>query len=375
MRRKGLLALFPSGARRELLRSVLDGENLHERFMLYGVDTLILEGITVKTNLDLSYNHLYFRLINSFYKSIAKLTIGSHGELSTALSAIYLRKDYRVILSFSEKCVYPLLFFRFLGFLNTKSIVLISIGLLEKINLLSQRGEKKSLSRLLREVKKISRIMTFSWQEYDVLTNYYKIKNVTFLPYGVDFNVFKPDESLSKKYDVISIGADKHRDFELLIRVARQMSNKRFLLITNPQHQNVLNKIDMPINIEVKIDIPLKEFCSLANSSSVVFLPVKENPYSGATTCLVQAMSLSKPVVVSRVAPISKGYGLVDGKNVIFVEPGNTDAATLAIGSLLIDKKNRKYIAMNARSHVENFLSLDKMINSIKECLYIEFAN
>ena len=55
----------------------------------------------------------------------------------------------------------------------------------------------------------------------------------------------------------------------------------------------------------------------------VVALPVRENSYSGATTVLLQAMALAKPVVVTRTAAIETGYGLEDGGNVRLVAPGD----------------------------------------------------
>ena len=55
----------------------------------------------------------------------------------------------------------------------------------------------------------------------------------------------------------------------------------------------------------------------------VVALPVRENSYSGATTVLLQAMALGKPVVVTRTKAIETGYGLVDGENCRLVAPGD----------------------------------------------------
>ena len=60
----------------------------------------------------------------------------------------------------------------------------------------------------------------------------------------------------------------------------------------------------------------------------VVALPVRDNSYSGATTVLLQAMALGKPVVVTRTAAIATGYGLEDGANVPCSSPPG-DAAAL----------------------------------------------
>ena len=72
----------------------------------------------------------------------------------------------------------------------------------------------------------------------------------------------------------------------------------------------------------------------------VVALPVRDNSYSGATTVLLQAMALGKPVVVTRTAAIATGYGLVDGENVRLVAPGDAAAFGRAVVELLRDERH-----------------------------------
>ena len=70
----------------------------------------------------------------------------------------------------------------------------------------------------------------------------------------------------------------------------------------------------------------------------VVALPVLDNSYSGATTVLLQAMALGKPVVVSRTKAIARGYGLADGDNCRLVEPGDAAGFAAALAGVLRDE-------------------------------------
>lgn len=371
-----IFALFPPGNRGYILQQTLKGEKVFERYMLYGIDQLMLNGLSVKTYFDCRNNYLIFKIINRLYKFFAKKIIGSHGDifwLAPAFSDLWKKG---VIFAFSEKCIYPVLFLRYLGLLKDKKIVLISIGLSEKLELLVDRGAKASLRRLLCEVASISKIITFSWSENNLLTKKYNFKNVIFIPLGVDIDIFKSIKNYSpKKYNVISIGADKNRDFDLLVKVANQMMDLKFLLITNSSHASQLKKEGIPANIDLKIDIPMSEVCDSIESSEIVFLPVKENLYSGATTCLLQAMSLSKPVITCNVGPISDGYGLMDNENVIFFKPQDINGSVLAISKLLSDKNLQIYIGSSARRHVMQFLTLDKMTCSISQIILSEMKD
>ena len=71
----------------------------------------------------------------------------------------------------------------------------------------------------------------------------------------------------------------------------------------------------MPSNINIVCDVPFSEIRALFAGARVVVLPVKENTYSGATTTLLQAMAMGKPIVASRVGATREGYGLRDGEN------------------------------------------------------------
>ena len=350
----------------------MQGEEVYERYMLYGVDRMILNDLPIETNLGSINKFSYLRVVNKLYKIVAKKIIGSHGDITWVSPVLSVKKKYDIIFAFSEKCIYPVLFLRFLGILRKKKIILISIGLSEKLQLLTDRGAIGALNRLLREIKGISKIVTFSWHEKNILTNHYHLDNVIFIPLGVDVNVFRSGGSTTDEFDIVSIGADKNRDFDLLIKVAEKMHDRKFLLITSKYHADNLRKKGIPDNVKLKVNIPIDEVCSLIDSSKIVFLPVKENLYSGATTCLLQAMSLEKAVITTYVTPISKGYGLEDQKNVVFVEPENIGMAVNVISQLLSDKKKLLDIGRAARGHVESHLTLDKMIDSLTEIVAFE---
>ena len=101
----------------------------------------------------------------------------------------------------------------------------------------------------------------------------------------------------------------------------------------------------------------------------IVALPVCENSYSGATTVLLQAMSLGKPVVVTRTAAIATGYGLVDGENVRLVVPGDGDALGRAIAAVLDDDGRAATLGARARETIELELRWDRYVDRLETVL------
>ena len=106
-------------------------------------------------------------------------------------------------------------------------------------------------------------------------------------------------------------------------------------------------------NVAVETDLPFDEMRNRLERARVVALPVLDNSYSGATTVLLQAMALGKPVVVTRTKAIASGYGLVDGENCRLVEPGDAAAFQRALGEVLRDEWHARALGARARATVE----------------------
>jgi glycosyltransferase involved in cell wall biosynthesis len=191
---------------------------------------------------------------------------------------------------------------------------------------------------------------------------------VRFVPFGVDVEAFRPRESPSD-IDVVSIGADPHRDFGLLLSVARAMPETGFLAVTTRDRARSLG--DRPGNVSVETDLPFDEMRRRLERAHVVALPVRENSYSGATTVLLQAMALAKPVVATRTAAIATGYGLEDGGNVRLVAPGDALGFGRALAEVLGEDDQAQALGARARATVESGLTWERYVGRLEEVLLV----
>src|SRR2546428_11529793 len=108
-----------------------------------------------------------------------------------------------------------------------------------------------------------------------------------------------------------------------------------YFSVTIAEHARALGSRSR--NVELETDVPLEQVRDRLARARVVALPVRDNSYSGATTVLLQAMAMAKPVVVSRTRAIADGYELKDGVNCRLVEPGDVEALERALDDLLAD--------------------------------------
>ena len=175
------------------------------------------------------------------------------------------------------------------------------------------------------------------------------------------------DRRAAFKLDVVSVGADPHRDFELLLEVAR--ASPRSASRSSPRKRRARLLSDIPANVTVEVDLPFEQMLERLELARAVALPVRENTYSGATTVLLQAMALEKPVVVSRTSAIATGYGLVDGENCRLVATGEAASFAEALGGILGDDVRARSLAACARQTVQRDLSWERYVGRLEEIL------
>ncbi len=213
-------------------------------------------------------------------------------------------------------------------------------------------------------------VVAYSQHEADELRSwlagYGFTPRVVFVPFGVDAEAFS-SQPVPTTVDVVSVGTDPHRDFALLLRVAERLPDVSFRIVTSRVHRRGLAAV--PENVSVETEIPFEEMRLRLAEARVVVLPVRENSYSGATTVLLQAMALGKPVVVTRTKAIESGYGLVDGENCRLVAPGDDAGFERALTGVLRDEFHARALGSSARATVERELTWERYVGRIEELL------
>jgi glycosyltransferase involved in cell wall biosynthesis len=162
------------------------------------------------------------------------------------------------------------------------------------------------------------------------------------------------------------VGADPRRDYALLLQVAARNPDLTFHIVAARER---LASFVTPANVSVEADVPLETVRERLAAARVVALPVQRNSYSGATTVLLQAMAMAKPVVVSRTDANARGYGLEDRFNCRLVEPGDVDAFESALLETLTGADASVALGVRARQSVERAFSWERYTDALWEIL------
>jgi glycosyltransferase involved in cell wall biosynthesis len=353
-----------------LRRSALSAERgAAVRYSLFGLDQLSARGHRTRHNLERGGTPpAWAAAAGGALKRLLEGAGGYGGDFATVLASVREMNRADVVFSTVDTVGIPLLLAKKAGVLRAP-LVYAAIGLPERLERLRNARMRRLYASALAST---AAVLTYSEHEAAVLREWLaargKTARVEFVPFGVDTAAFAPEDR-APSVDVVSVGGDPHRDYELLLRVADAMPASRFLLVTDAERARSLPPAST--NVEVLADVPFDAMRELLAGARVVALPVRDNSYSGATTVLLQALALGKPVVVSRTKAIATGYGLVDRENCRLVAPGDVEAFRLALASVLRDEREAHALGAGARATVERDLTWEQYVTRIERLLLV----
>ena len=335
-----------------------------ERYRLFGLDEIASRGAIVRHNLEHGRPARWSRAADKGLNRIVYGLGGYGGDFASLFPLLRTINASDVVFSTVDTVGIPLVLLRRAGVVR-RPIVYTAIGLPER--LVRLRG--KRTRRLYRSALLGTRaVVSYARSEAEWLRDWLGPRSpVVFVPFGVDTDAFKPQPDVQPDVDVVSIGADPRRDFDLLLTIARRQPDRSFWIVSS--RDNARGLASLPENVRLETDIPLEQVRDRLARARVVALPVRENSYSGATTTLLQAMAMGKPVVASRTDAIATGYELVDGVNCRLVPPGDADVFERTLLDVLAGADAAGALGTRARETVERSLSWERYTNALWELL------
>ncbi|HEY8776045.1 MAG TPA: glycosyltransferase family 4 protein [Gaiellaceae bacterium] len=336
-----------------------------ERYRLFGLDQLAARAGGVEHNLEDRGSPAWARTVAASINKPLYGIGGYGGDFATVLASLRRINQADVVFSTVDTVGIPLILLKQAGLVRPP-LVYVSIGLPERLAQLRSDRMQRLYARALRGTQAI---VAYAKSEVGQLSGWLgaEAPPIEFVPFGVDVEAFRPRPEITPDIDVVTVGADPRRDFALLLKIAARRPELSFRIVASAEHARTLR--DVPANVVVEIDIPLEQVRDRLVRARVVALPVRDNSYSGATTVLLQAMAMAKPVVVSRTAAISEGYELEDGGNCRLVPPGDAAAFERALLEQVTGAGAASDLGTRARQTVERSLSWERYTNALWQVL------
>lgn len=184
-------------------------------------------------------------------------------------------------------------------------------------------GPKRSvLARLYRSV---DRFVVFSSMEKPLYAEFFGIpeERIEFLHWGIRPPQLPEASSgapVAPKDFVLAVGRTG-RDYGVLMRAMARIPRCRALVVASPEN---LEGLDVPSNVEVRVDIPLAEVLHLMRASRFGVLPLAGGSAPFGHGALVLSMFSTRALIVTR-SPSFDDY-VKEGESCLSFEPGDDRA-------------------------------------------------
>lgn len=155
--------------------------------------------------------------------------------------------------------------------------------------------DDRARSSVVRDIEGIDGIIVFSENQRKIFASAgvpeEKIHPVDF---GVDTDFYSPAPSESR-FEVLSVGVDRGRDFESLVAAARLVPEARFDIVTQPGRL----RDALPANVTVHPPVSIESHRDNLRGAELVVVPTHDLAYPTGQSVLLEASACGKCVAVT----------------------------------------------------------------------------
>ena len=220
----------------------------------------------------------------------------------------------------------------------------------------------------------IDKFIFLSEGEYDyAVENYSKWKNkFSLLPFAVDLNMWKFEKSQKEKKNILFVGNDGFRDFELAEKLSHEILNNNFVYISefiNSENVNMNNSIIKKGSWGSPI-ISDSELKNEYYKAKLTIIPLKDSLQPSGQSVALQSLACGTPVLITNTKGFWDKKNFLDNKNIFFCEDNKLLTWVKKINSILEKNENElNELILDSQKLVQNRYSLDKFSKEIEKIL------
>ncbi|MEX2574295.1 MAG: glycosyltransferase family 4 protein [Balneolaceae bacterium] len=287
-------------------------------------------------------------------------------HLAQIIEALFIQHEYDIILSQSEKVGLPLAWI--MKYLRMKTP---HLSIVARITSRDKNKEKQKMWFVKKTKDHISRFIVWSSVQRKIAIEKLDVNpnRITHLKIGTDQKFWSPETSPPETDMICSAGMEM-RDYPTLIQALKTLDIPCHIAAgaTRGEIFNTVRRLYKINNLPKHLTVGFKkheELREIYNRSRFIVVPLLQTDSDNGLTTILEAMSMGKPVICSRVE------GLVDivreGVTGIFVPQGDSEAMKEAILELWNDPERCKKMGKAAREYIEENHSMERFVQAVKE--------
>lgn len=204
------------------------------------------------------------------------------------------------------------------------------------------------------------KFVTYSTAEKQLYSDYFDIP--TNRIDMIHWSVHRPHIDLNAPRivngDYICALGSQGRDFHTLLAAMKLLPSVQLVIVTHPQYLHGLN---IPDNVKVLTDVPLKQAHNVLAHSQLMVVPLRDSEVPCGHVTIVSGMFFSKPMIVTN--SIGVHDYIEDGETGLFHEAKNPIDLADKIEKLLSSPQLSARLAKNSLAFAEKYCTEKTVLN------------
>ena len=182
-------------------------------------------------------------------------------------------------------------------------------------------------------------------------------------PFSVDtdFWIQQNKSKVSKSGYILFVGNDSNRDPETFLKIVKELDYLEFRAVTNISSILDANFKNLIVHKGSfgSSNLTDSELRDIYSNAKLVILPLKNSSQPSGQSVTLQAMSCSKPVMISKTDGFWEEKEFTNNREILFVDNNQTTDWVQNIKTIYSDEKFLKKIEKNGSELVRNNYNLD----------------
>lgn len=157
-------------------------------------------------------------------------------------------------------------------------------------------GTEEQRQKIATALSGIDRVFVFSKNQREIFDRVGAGAKVVPVLFGVDPDWYCPDSAVERRFQVLSVGIDRGRDFETLIEAARLLPDIDVTIVTRTDR---LDPASMPPNVTLHGMVSMPEHRDNLRAADLVVVPTHDLAYPTGQSVLLEAMACGRCVAVT----------------------------------------------------------------------------
>lgn len=258
-----------------------------------------------------------------------------------------------------------------------KKIIVINSGLFNFH--IANNFQKKIRFMYLRYCfKNINHLIFTSKAEFQVANELFPKYSYKFIceQYCTDYTFWNKSTDLQKEYDLLFIGNDSGRDFELLIEIVNELPHYKFCIISKNKHLLSLkskNNVKLISGNWSQSEFTDEDIRDFYKRSRITILPIKDTIVASGQSVTLQSIAAGTPVLISDTIGFWDKESFINNRDIFFMNSNVLDNWVSTINELMKDSDKLSRVSTTGQDTIKNNFYLQRFNNFMVDLLEKEF--